>query len=80
MKAAAMQRILLTASRVCLAVFLLGGIAVTLGQTIGIVTGSGPLVELFGTSVADTACVTAGIASVLAYLLVYTGKEKVQDD
>ncbi|ALG15462.1 hypothetical protein [Kibdelosporangium phytohabitans] len=74
-----MRTILLTASRVLLAVFLIGGIAVTLGQTIGIVTGSGLLVELFGTSVADTACVTAGIASVLAYLLVYTG-EKIQED
>ncbi|ONI71315.1 hypothetical protein ALI144C_50915 [Actinosynnema sp. ALI-1.44] len=74
-----MRTVLLTASRVLLAVFLIGGIAVTLGQTIGIVTGSGPLVEVFGTSVADAACVTAGIASVLAYLLVYTG-EKIQDD
>ncbi|MFC0108323.1 hypothetical protein [Kibdelosporangium aridum] len=74
-----MHKLLLTASRICLAIFLIAGIAVTTGQTIGIITGSGPLVELFGTSVADTACITAGIASVFAYLLLYTG-DYPQDD
>jgi hypothetical protein len=71
-----MHRTLLAATRLCLAAFLVGGLAVAAGQAIGIATGSGLLVETFGTSIADTACVIAGIAGILAFLLLYTREGK----
>ncbi|WP_410657672.1 hypothetical protein [Amycolatopsis sp. lyj-112] len=76
-----MYRILLAATRVCLFAFLLGGVVVIAGQTIGIIVGSGPLVTAFGTSVADNVCIVAGIAGVLAFLLLYTpeGREGASD-
>ncbi|RSM56423.1 hypothetical protein DMH03_33055 [Amycolatopsis sp. WAC 01376] len=67
-----MYRILLAATRVCLFAFLVGGFVVVAGQTLGIVVGSGPIVTAFGTDVADSVCVVAGIAGILAFLLFYT--------
>ncbi|MFJ8912576.1 hypothetical protein [Amycolatopsis sp. NPDC102389] len=67
-----MYRILLAATRVCLFAFLVGGFVVVAGQALGIVAGSGPIVTLFGTDVADHVCVVAGIAGILAFLLLYT--------
>ncbi|WP_410598970.1 hypothetical protein [Amycolatopsis sp. lyj-90] len=74
-------RILLAATRVCLFAFLVGGGVVVAGQTLGIIVGSGPLVTAFGTDIADNVCVIAGIAGILAFLLLYTpeGKENVPD-
>lgn len=74
-------RILLAATRVCLFAFLVGGFVVVAGQTIGIVVGSGPIVTTFGTDVADNVCVVAGIAGILAFLLLYTkeGRENAPD-
>ncbi|WP_410652722.1 hypothetical protein [Amycolatopsis sp. cmx-4-54] len=76
-----MYRILLAATRVCLFAFLLGGFVVVAGQTLGIIVGSGPIVTVFGTDAADTACVVAGIAGILAFLLLYTreGRENAPD-
>ncbi len=76
-----MYRILLAATRVCLFAFLVGGGVVVAGQTLGIIVGSGPLVTAFGTDIADNVCVIAGIAGILAFLLLYTpeGKENVSD-
>ncbi len=76
-----MYRILLAATRVCLFAFLVGGGVVVAGQTLGIIVGSGPLVTAFGTDIADNVCVIAGIAGILAFLLLYTpeGKENVPD-
>ncbi|WP_410663817.1 hypothetical protein [Amycolatopsis sp. lyj-84] len=74
-------RILLAATRVCLFAFLVGGGVVVAGQTLGIIVGSGQLVTAFGTDIADNVCVIAGIAGILAFLLLYTpeGKENVPD-
>ncbi|OLZ45058.1 hypothetical protein BS329_34800 [Amycolatopsis coloradensis] len=76
-----MYRILLAATRVCLFAFLIGGFVVVTGQTIGIVAGSGPIVTTFGTDVADNVCVIAGVAGILAFLLLYTkeGRENAPD-
>ncbi|MEV6909207.1 hypothetical protein [Amycolatopsis sp. NPDC051071] len=76
-----MYRILLAATRVCLFAFLVGGLAVVTGQTIGIIVGSGPLVTAFGTDVADNVCIVSGIAGILAFLLLYTkeGRENAPD-
>ncbi|RSN61540.1 hypothetical protein DMH01_16330 [Amycolatopsis sp. WAC 04182] len=76
-----MYRILLGATRVCLFAFLAGGFVVVAGQTLGIVVESGPIVTAFGTDVADHVCVVAGIAGILAFLLLYTreGRENGSD-
>ncbi|RSN24720.1 hypothetical protein DMC61_30500 [Amycolatopsis sp. WAC 04169] len=76
-----MYRILLAATRICLFVFLLGGFLVVAGQTVGIIVGSGPIMTTFGTDVADNVCVVAGIAGILAFLLLYTreGRENAPD-
>ncbi len=76
-----MYRTLLAATRGCLFAFLVGGLVVVAGQTIGIVVGSGPLVTAFGADVADNVCVLAGIAGILAFLLLYTkeGRENAPD-
>ncbi|GGM90377.1 hypothetical protein GCM10011609_29190 [Lentzea pudingi] len=76
-----MYRILLLATRVCLIVFLLGGVAVVVGQTVGIVVGSGPLVESFGDTVTEIACVVAAVTGALAFLLLYTqeGRQYVDE-
>ncbi|MEU3624753.1 hypothetical protein [Amycolatopsis coloradensis] len=72
---------MLAATRVCLFAFLIGGFVVVTGQTIGIVAGSGPIVTTFGTDVADNVCVIAGVAGILAFLLLYTkeGRENAPD-
>ncbi|MFI7119112.1 hypothetical protein [Amycolatopsis sp. NPDC049868] len=77
----AVYRILLAATRICLFAFLLGGFLVVAGQTLGIVVGSGPIVTTFGTDIADNVCVVAGIAGILAFLLLYTreGRENAPD-
>ncbi|MFD5090257.1 hypothetical protein ACFWMR_06625 [Amycolatopsis thailandensis] len=77
-----MYRILLTATRICLFAFLLGGFLVVAGQTLGIVIGSGPIVTTFGTDVADHVGVLAGVASILAFLLLYTreGRDSAPDE
>ncbi|ANN21894.1 hypothetical protein SD37_20050 [Amycolatopsis orientalis] len=76
-----MYRILLGATRICLFAFLLGGFVVVAGQALGILVGSGPIVTAFGTDVADNVCVVAGIAGILAFLLLYTreGRENAPD-
>jgi len=76
-----LYRILLTATRVCLFAFLVGGFVVVAGQTIGMIVGSGPLVTAFGSDVADNVCIVAGIAGILAFLLLYTreGRENAPD-
>ncbi|MBB5858156.1 NACHT domain-containing protein [Amycolatopsis umgeniensis] len=68
-----MYRILLAATRICLFAFLVGGFVVVAGQTLGIVVGFGPIVTTFGTDVADSVCVIAGIAGILAFLTCYAG-------
>ncbi|MGO1055468.1 hypothetical protein [Crossiella sp. CA198] len=77
-----MYRILLFATRLCLLAFLLGGVLVIAGQTTGILLGSGPVVETFGGSVADVACMIAALAGVFAFLLRYTreGRANTVDD
>ncbi|QFU88439.1 hypothetical protein [Amycolatopsis sp. YIM 10] len=75
-----MYRFLLTAARLCLVAFLLGGAAVTLGQLAAITLGDGRVMELFGTTVADVACTTAAVAGVFAFLLRYTRRGKEIDD
>ncbi|MFI6025902.1 hypothetical protein [Amycolatopsis magusensis] len=67
-----MYSFLLVAARTCLVAFLLGGTAVTLGQLTAIALGDGAMMEVFGTGVADTACVTASVAGTVAFLLRYT--------
>jgi membrane protein implicated in regulation of membrane protease activity len=74
-----MYRIFLAISRVCLIVFLIGGFALVVGQVVAIAIGSGPLMEYFGTSVADTACMVAGLAGICAFLLLYTREGRELD-
>ncbi|MFF8960347.1 hypothetical protein [Streptomyces sp. NPDC014894] len=73
-----MYTICLNASRVLVALFLIAGIVVVVGQTVAIAVGSADLMTRFGTDVTDVACVLAGLAGVFAFLLLYTaeGKEK----
>lgn len=73
-----MYTICLNASRVLVALFLIGGIVVVLGQTVAIAVGSAWLMTGFGTDVANVVCILAGLAGVFAFLLLYTaeGKEK----
>ncbi|MBT2899803.1 hypothetical protein [Streptomyces sp. McG3] len=73
-----MYRICLNASRVLVALFLIGGIVVVLGQTVAIAVGSAGLMTGFGTDVAEVVCVLAGLAGIFAFLLLYTeeGKER----
>ncbi|MFJ4682248.1 hypothetical protein ACIQNG_17685 [Streptomyces sp. NPDC091377] len=73
-----MYTICLNASRVLVALFLIGGVVVVAGQTVAMAVGSAELMTGFGTDVADLACVLAGLAGVFAFLLRYTaeGKEK----
>lgn len=75
-----MYRTILAATRLFLLTFLVGGIVVAVGQAVGIATGSGPMVEAFGTSVADIACIVAGLAAMFAFLLLYTREGKAGRD
>ncbi|MER5766219.1 hypothetical protein [Streptomyces sp. NPDC001985] len=73
-----MYTICLNVSRVLVALFLIVGFVVVVGQTVAIAVGSAGLMTRFGTDVTDVACVLAGLAGVFAFLLLYTaeGKEK----
>ncbi|MEW1700575.1 hypothetical protein ACIQCR_33400 [Streptomyces sp. NPDC093249] len=78
MRSTRMYTVCLNASRVLVALFLLGGIVVVLGQTVAIAIGSAGSMTVFGTDVAEVVCVLAGLAGVFAFLLLYTeeGKKK----
>jgi hypothetical protein len=82
MAAGMIYRVFLTVSQVLLVVFLLGGFAVVIGQTTAIVVGSASLMQIFGSPVADTACMVAAGAGISAFLLRYTkeGRESADED
>ncbi|GGZ82280.1 hypothetical protein GCM10010371_47560 [Streptomyces subrutilus] len=73
-----MYTICLNASRGLVALFLIGGIGVVLGQTLAIAIGSAGLMTTFGTDVAEVVCILAGLAGIFSFFLLYTreGKEK----
>ncbi|MFH9425700.1 hypothetical protein [Streptomyces sp. NPDC017529] len=64
--------VLLTVTRVLLALFLLAGFLVVMGQVIALALGDRELMELSGTSMTDAACVIAGGAGICSFLLLYT--------
>ncbi|MFI0975883.1 hypothetical protein ACH4SP_02510 [Streptomyces sp. NPDC021093] len=78
MRSTKMYTFCLNASRVLVALFLLAGFAVVAGQTVAIAVGSAALMKTFGTEVADTACILAGLAGIFAFLLLYTREGKEQ--
>lgn len=82
MAAGMTYRVFLAVSQVLLVVFLLGGFVVVIGQTTAIVLANAALMQLFGTSVADTACMVAAGAGISAFLLRYTkeGQESADED
>ncbi|MDJ1134849.1 hypothetical protein [Streptomyces iconiensis] len=74
-----MHAFLLTATRVLLAAFLLGGCVVVAGQSFALATGDRGLMEMFGTSVTDAVCVVAGGAGLCSFLLLYTPEGRRTD-
>ncbi|MFI5942407.1 hypothetical protein [Streptomyces uncialis] len=73
-----MYTICLNVSRALVALFLIGGIVVVVGQTVAMAVGSAAMMTSFGSDVADIVCVLAGLAGLFSFLLLYTaeGKEK----
>ncbi|WP_329020245.1 hypothetical protein [Streptomyces sp. NBC_00690] len=81
MRSTKMYTICLNASRALVALFLIGGIVVVVGQTVAMAVGSAWLMTMFGTDVTDIVCILAGLAGIFAFLLLYTaeGKEKASE-
>ncbi|MEU9748172.1 hypothetical protein [Streptomyces niveus] len=81
MRSIRMYTVCLNASRALVALFLLGGIVVVAGQTVAMAAGSAVLMTSFGSGIADSVCILAGLAGVFAFLLHYTpeGKEKSEE-
>ncbi|GAA1209599.1 hypothetical protein [Prauserella alba] len=57
--------------RVCLALFLIGGVVVVATQVLGLVAGNGPLIEAAVEWAGTPTFVLAGVAGLLGFILSY---------
>ena len=67
-----MSNLLSHASRICIALLLVGGIVVTLGQVVGIAIASPEVVTFLGTTGVNAIGIFAGLAGIFAFLRYYT--------
>lgn len=66
-----MTRVLEFCFRVCLALFLLGGFVIVLGQLVGVVAGSQPLVSSAAATIGPPTYALAGVTGLLGFALAY---------
>lgn len=73
-----MSNLLSHLSRVCIALLLLGGIVVSLGQVLGIALANAGLVITLGTTGVNLISVIAGLAGIVSFLRYYTREGKAE--
>lgn len=73
-----MSTLLSHLSRVCIALLLLGGIVVSLGQVLGIAFANSGLVITLGTTGVNLISVIAGLAGIVSFLRYYTREGKAE--
>lgn len=66
-----MARLLEHLFRACLLLFVLGGIGIVVTQSVGLVAGSGSLVENVAETLGPPTYALAGIAGLLGFVLAY---------
>ncbi|MFI6502044.1 hypothetical protein [Nonomuraea typhae] len=73
-----MYKLLLTVFRLLLITFVLGGVAVTFFQVVGILAASPGLTSFFGGPFAEWMCIVAALAGIVSFLQLYTkeGREE----
>lgn len=75
----AFQRVLVVLFKVSLIAFLLLGAALVLSQLLGVVVGSGTIVEGVGATLAVPMTVMAGVAGLLGFVMSYVFHWEVSD-
>ena len=75
-----LHNVVSTLFRVCTVIFLLGGVAIVAGQSVGLVVGDGELVTSVADLLAPYVYGSAGIAGLAAFMMSYRRGEKERAD
>ncbi|WP_406339795.1 hypothetical protein [Streptomyces sp. NBC_00649] len=73
------SRLLQPLFRLSIVVFLLGGVVIVLGQTVGIVLGDAHWVEQVAATLQPPTCIAASIGGILSFVLSYRTNEEAAD-